>query len=256
MKDNQNNQKVAIVTGGAAGIGKACALRLVKEGIRVVINDISEDNGVTTCNLIKDQGGAAHFVQGNIADDDVCRELAETALHNWGRIDILVANAAARNFTRFIETTDAEWDSMLAVNLKGTAQTCKAVLPAMVEQKSGTIVLMSSVHYLEGRMDMPIYDVTKAGIVSMARSLAIEYGPANIRVNAVCPGLTITDFHINKATEEGRDPSQLCNVEFGALKRTAEPSEIAGAVYFLCSEDASYVTGHALMVDGGFSIGS
>jgi 2-hydroxycyclohexanecarboxyl-CoA dehydrogenase len=251
----ENNQKVAIITGGAAGIGKACALRFVEEGMRVVIGDISEDIGVQTRDLIQDQGGEALFVPGSIAYKDVCRELADTAMNNWGRIDILVANAAARNFTRFVETSDEEWDSLLAVNLKGTAQSCQAVLPTMVEQKSGIIVLMSSVHYLEGRTEMPIYDATKAGIVSMTRSLAIEYGPNNIRVNAVCPGLTITDFHINKAKQEGRELSELQEMEFGALKRTAKPSEIAGAVYFLTSDDSSSVTGHALMVDGGFSAG-
>ena len=253
MKDNR---KVAIITGGAAGIGKACALRFAKEGMRVVIGDISEDNGLKTRDSIRDQGGEALFVPGSIADKDVCKELAATALNEWGRTDILVANAAARNFTHFIETTEEEWDSLLAVNLKGTAQSCKAVLPSMIEQKSGAIVLLSSVHYLAGRTDMPIYDVTKAGIVSMARSLAIEYGEDNIRVNAVCPGLTITDFHINKAKEEGIGVSELRELKIGALKRPAEPSEIAGAVYFLTSDDASFVTGHALMVDGGFSAGS
>ena len=120
-----SSQKVAIITGGAAGIGKACALRFVKEGMRVVIGDLSEDIGVQTRDLLRDQGGDVEFVPGSVADKAVCRKLAETALNKWGRIDILLANAAARDFTRFVETSDEEWDSMMAVNLKGTAQCCQ-----------------------------------------------------------------------------------------------------------------------------------
>jgi 2-hydroxycyclohexanecarboxyl-CoA dehydrogenase len=250
-----SEKKVAIITGGAAGIGKACAFRFANENIRLVINDISEDIGQRTCQQINEQRGEALFVHGSIEDNIVCQKMAQTALGAWGRIDILVANAAARNFTPFIETNTEEWDTMLGTNLKGTAQSCQAVLPTMCSQESGAIVLLSSVHYLLGRTEMPIYDVTKAGIVSMARSLAIEYGTKKIRVNAVCPGLTITDFHINKAKEEGRSIESLKAVQPGALKRPADPSEIAAAVFFLASEASSYVTGHALMVDGGASVG-
>ncbi len=250
-----SDSKVAIITGGAAGIGKACALRLVKEKIRVVINDISAELGEGTCQQIKEQGGEARFVHGSIEDKHVCEQMAQTALETWGRIDILVANAGARNFTPFLKTNTEEWDTMLGTNLKGTAQSCQAVLPTMCSQESGAIVLVSSVHYLLGRTEMPIYDATKAGIVSMARSLAIEYGPQKIRVNAVCPGLTITDFHINKAKAESRSVESLKAAQPGALKRPADPSEIAEAVFFLASEASSYVTGHALMVDGGASVG-
>ena len=250
-----SDPKVAIITGGAAGIGRACALRFVEENIRVVIGDISEENGKKTCALIESQGGEARFVPGNIKDDSVCRSLAETALNGWGRIDILVANAAARSFTSFIETDAEEWESMLGVNMIGTAQTCNAVLPTMIAQQSGAIALVSSVGFIVGRTDMPIYDASKAAIVSMTRTLAIEYGTRNIRVNAVCPGFTVTDFHISKAKEEGESVTELKAAKVGALNRPADPSEIASAIYFLVSDDASYITGHALVVDGGASAG-
>ncbi len=247
--------RVAVITGGAAGIGRACAMRFSQEGIRVVIGDISEENGQQACALIEREGGEALFVPGNIKDNSICQRLSETALNEWGRIDILVANAAARSFTAFIETDAEEWKTMLEVNMIGTAQSCNAVLPTMIAQQSGAIVLISSVGFIMGRTEMPIYDASKAAIVSMTRSLAIEYGPRKIRVNAVCPGFTVTDFHINKAREAGESVADLKESKVGALKRPAEPSEIASAVYFLVSDDASYITGHALVVDGGASAG-
>ena len=250
------NSRVAIVTGGAAGIGKACALRFVKENIRVVIGDISEENGEQTCQFIESQGGEARFVLGNINDDATCQSLVDSALSEWGRIDILVANAASRSFTSFIDTKAKEWESMLGVNMIGTAQTCNAVIPTMITQGSGAIVLVSSVGFLIGRTDMPIYDASKAALVSMTRSLAIEYGSQNIRINAVCPGFTVTDFHINKAKNVGESISELKSAQVGALNRPADPSEIASAIYFLVSDDASYITGHSLVVDGGASAGN
>jgi meso-butanediol dehydrogenase/(S,S)-butanediol dehydrogenase/diacetyl reductase len=245
---------VAIITGGAAGIGKACAIRFAREGIRVVIGDISDDDGAQTLRTLEESGADAVFEAGTIAEESFCRHLAEIAIEKWGRIDILVANAANRNFSRLIDATEREWDEMLAVNLKGTAFCCKAALPQMIRQRSGSIVLVSSVHYQAGRRDMPIYDATKAGIVSMTKSLAVDHASDGIRVNAVCPGLTITDFHIRKAVREGRSVDELKQTKIGPMQRPADPSEIAAAVYFLASNEASFITGHALMVDGGFSI--
>jgi meso-butanediol dehydrogenase/(S,S)-butanediol dehydrogenase/diacetyl reductase len=144
---------------------------------------------------------------------------------------------------------------MLAVNLKGTAFSCKAVLPQMIRQRSGAIVLLSSVHHQVGRSEMPLYDATKAGIVSLTKSLAVDHAGQGIRVNAICPGLTITDFHIRKAIREGRSVDELKQTRIGPLQRPADPSEIAAAIYFIASAEASFITGQALMVDGGRSIG-
>ena len=243
--------RVAIVTGGGAGIGKACAKRFVDEGMRVVIGDIAGDDGRATLEELGDQ---AVFEQGSIADESFCERLARVALERWGRIDVLVANAAHRNFSRVIDASAEEWDQMLAVNLKGTAMSCKSVLPQMVRQGKGSIVLLSSVHWQVGRKDMPIYDATKAAIVSLTKSLAVDHAADGIRVNAVCPGLTITDFHIRKAQNEGRSVEALWKTDIGRLQRPADPSEIAAAVYFLASDEASFITGQALMVDGGLSV--
>ncbi len=249
MKD-----RVAVITGGAAGIGKACAIRFAHEGMRLVLADLDEQDGERTLETLREMGADAVFEAGNIADEAFCRRLAFIAEERWGRLDVLVANAANRNFSRVVDATEQEWDEMLAVNLKGTAFSCKAVLPKMIEQKRGSIVLLSSVHLVVGRKEMPIYDATKSGIVSLTKSLAVDHAPDGVRVNAVCPGLTITDFHVRKAIREGRSVDELKRTKIGLLQRPADPSEIAAAVFFLVGDEASYITGQALMVDGGLSV--
>ncbi len=250
----RSKHRVAIITGGAAGIGRACAIRFAREGYGVVIGDISSDDSAKTVEAVQETGAAAVFESGTIADEVFCQRLADLAMTKWGRIDVLVANAANRNFSRLIDASEREWDEMLEVNLKGTAFSCKAVLPHMIRQRSGAIVLISSVHYRVGRKEMPLYDATKAGIVSMTKSLAVDHAADGIRVNAICPGLTITDFHMRKAIREGRSVDELKQTKVGALQRPADPSEIAAAVYFMASDEASFITGQALMVDGGSSI--
>lgn len=249
-----SEHRVAIISGGAAGIGRACAIRFAHEGFKVVIGDVAAEDGAKTLEAIEALGAGAVFEIGTIADEAFCRRLADVAVEKWGRVDVLVANAANRNFSRLIDASEREWDEMLAVNLKGTAFCCKAVLPQMIRQRSGAIVLISSVHYQSGRKEMPIYDATKAGIVSMTKSLAVDHAADGVRVNAICPGLTITDFHIRKAIREGRSVDELKQTRVGALQRPADPSEIAAAVYFMASDEASFITGQALMVDGGASI--
>ena len=223
--------------------------------MRLVLADISQDDGAQTLEMLEARGAEAVFEHGSIADETFCKKLTGRAIEKWGRIDVLVANAAQRNFTRVVETTEKEWDAILAVNLKGTAFSCKAVLPQMIKQKAGAIVLLSSVHHQVGRNEMPIYDATKAGIVSLTKSLAVDHAADGIRVNAICPGLTITDFHIRKAIQEGRSVDKLKRTRIGPLQRPADPSEIAAAIYFMASDEASFITGQALMVDGGLSIG-
>ena len=247
--------RVAIITGGAAGIGKACAIRFAAEGMKTVIGDMSAEDGAQTVDALKQMGAEAVFLHGSIASECFSTDLASAALDRWGSIDVLVANAANRNFTPLQYATEQEWDQMLAVNLKGTAFSCKAVLPQMIAQHSGSIVLISSVHHQLGRSEMPLYDATKAGIVSLTKSLAVDHAGDGIRANAVCPGFTVTDFHTRKAVAEGRSVEELKSSKVGLLQRPADPAEIAAAVYFLASDEASFITGQALMVDGGLSVG-
>jgi len=251
-----STDKVAIVTGGGAGIGKACALRLAEEGVRVVIGDLSAEDGQKTRDLIRDEGGQAIFQPGNVAQEADCQAWARAALEHWGRIDILVANAGARVRGSLLEATEADWQTIIDVNLKGVAYSCKAVLPAMIEQQAGAIVIISSANALVGRANMPLYDATKAAVLSLTRSLAVAHGQDGIRANAICPGYTMTDFHERAAQARGVSPEELRarNTGYALLGKPAEPGQIAAAVYFLASDDASNITGQSLMVDGGLSV--
>jgi meso-butanediol dehydrogenase/(S,S)-butanediol dehydrogenase/diacetyl reductase len=191
-----------------------------------------------------------------VSQASACEHVAQQALSAWGRIDMLVANAGVQIGGGLLEADEGDWERILAVNLKGVAYCCKAVIPAMLQQGSGAIVVVSSVNALVGSAGMAIYDMSKAGVLALMRSLATEFGQRGIRVNAVCPGNTLTDFHVEKMARKGVSVEQIREMTsgYGLLGRIAEPDEIANAIYFLASEQASFISGHALVVDGGFSV--
>ncbi|MBC8234630.1 glucose 1-dehydrogenase [bacterium] len=250
--------QVAIITGGGAGIGKACSIHFAKEGVKVVIADISKEDGVATSQLIKDNGGQAVFCQGDVSREADCQAFAQMALDTYGRIDVLVANAGARVSGSILDATEEDWEKIIGVNLKGIAYCCKAVLPTMIKQHSGAIVITSSANALVGRSGMPLYDATKAAVLSLTRSLAMAHGKDGIRVNSICPGYTMTDYHERAAQKRGISPQELRerNTGYGLLGKPGEPHQIASAVFFMASEDASNITGQYLMVDGGISVSS
>jgi len=249
---------VVVITGAGSGIGKACALRFADAGASLVIVDRDDDTGQQTVKDLQDKGVEAVFCNADVSREQDCTEFARQAIDRFSRIDVLVANAGIRSFGTVIETTEDDWDRMLAVNLKGVHFSCKAVLPKMMEQKSGAIVLIGSTTAMTGRTNMPIYDVTKFGVLSLNRSLAATYGKYGIRVNTICPSKTITEFHLNKAKAQGISPDAFRAQfeDYGLLGRAGEPAEIAAAVYFMASHEASFITGQHLMVDGGYSIGA
>lgn len=253
-----SESKVAIVTGSGRGIGKACAERFAKEGYNLVVVDWEKEAGETAAEHLKSLGVNAIFCHADVSVEKDCHGFADKAFETFGRIDVLVANAGIRVFGTVLEATEEDWDKMLAVNLKGVNFSCKAVLPQMMEQKSGAIVLIGSTTALTGRTNMPIYDVTKFGVLSLARSLAATCGKHGIRVNTVCPAKTITEFHINRAKAEGLSEGAFRKQfeDYGLLGRAAEPEDIAGAVHFMAGKDAAFITGQCLMVDGGYSIGA
>jgi len=249
---------VVIITGAGSGIGRACAVRFAAEGARVVIVDRADADGRATVELLKSRSAEAVFVYADVSVEKECRDFARAAIDAFGRIDVLVANAGIRVFGTVLDATEEDWDRILSVNLKGVSFSCKAVLPKMIEQKSGALVLIGSTTALTGRTNMPLYDATKFGVLSLTRSLAATYGRNGIRVNAVCPSFTLTEFHFKKAMADGISAETLRERHkgYGLLGRPGEPEEIAAVVHFMTSKDASFVTGQYLIVDGGFSIGS
>lgn len=253
-----SEKPVAIVTGAAAGIGKACAVRFGKEGFRVVVVDRSETDGKGTTDLLESRGVEAIFCHADVSSEAECVHFARSAVEAFGRIDVLVGNAGIRIPGTILERSSEDWDRILGVNLKGVAFSCKAVLPTMIAQKSGAIVLIGSTAALTARSDSPLYDATKYGVIALTRNLAVTYGKHGVRVNAICPALTLTDYHIKKAKTQGVSLDQLREKSrgYGLLGRPTEPEEIAAAVSFMAGKEASMITGQYLLVDGGFSIGA
>ena len=234
--------KTALVTGGGAGIGAATAALFRAEGARVFIVDA--------------QPGAGVDFAADVADAAKALEAVEQALATLGGLDILVNNAAMRNYAAIGEATPAEWQSVVGVNLLGAANYCKAALPALRRSGKGAIVNVSSVYAVAGRKGMGLYDAAKAGLLALTRTLAHEEAAHGIRANAVCPGSTLTDFHVNKAKAAGRDVEKLKAERdiTSLIGRWATPQEIAAPILFLASDEASFITGATLMVDGGLSI--
>jgi meso-butanediol dehydrogenase/(S,S)-butanediol dehydrogenase/diacetyl reductase len=224
--------KVALITGGAAGIGAATAKLFRSEGAKVLVVDQARGKGV--------------FV-ADVADPDAAAAAVAKALSAFGRLDILVNNAAMRNYSAVADATPEEWRAVLDVNLLGAAAYARAALPAL-RRARGSIVNVSSCYALTGRKGMAIYDASKAALIALTRTLAHEEAGRGIRVNAVCPGSTYTDFHRRRGLgRRARDNNSLAG-------RWASPREIAWPILWLASDEASFITGAALPVDGGLTI--
>ena len=250
--------KSALITGGAAGIGAALAELFCVEGAAVTLIDMDAATLTQTCAAIKQKvpGARVAYFAANVADADAAHAAVAHALAAHGQLDILVNNAAMRNNALLADATPDEWQAVLGVNLMGAANYCRAALPALRKRGNACIVNVSSCYAVTGRKGMGLYDATKAGLLALTRTLAHEEAAHGIRVNAVCPGSTLTDFHINKAHAAGKDVEQLKGERqtTSLLGRWATPMEIALPVLWLASDEASFITGTTLMVDGGLHV--
>lgn len=248
--------KTAIVTGAAHGIGRATCERLVAEGARVVVADIDTEAGQQTAADLQLQGGTADFLQIDLASEESIIAMVDRAAELCGQLDILVNNAAVF-VLRGVEATTAEWQQVLGVNVTGTALVTRQVVPHLRRAGGGAIVNMGSISSFIAQPEFVTYNASKAAIASMTRCLALDLAPDNIRVNAVCPGTVWTRVVEEMARLEGLDRAAAdVHPDFGAahmITRCADPAEIAAAVAFLVSDDASFITAECLMVDGGYT---
>ena len=250
--------KTAIITGAGAGIGAATALLFCREGASVTLVDADLAALDRTLEAIKLALPHARLLvhTADVSDEAQALAAVEKTLQAWGKLDILVNNASMRNYSALANATTAEWQAMVGVNLIGCANYAKAALPALRLSGKGSIVNVASCYAVTGRKGMGLYDATKAAQLAMTRTLAFEEAAHGVRVNAVCPGSTLTDFHINKATAAGKDIEKLKTERqtTSLLGRWASPEEIAAPILWLASDEASFITGTSLMVDGGLSI--
>ena len=241
--------KVAIVTGAGRGIGRAIALRFASEGARVVVDDINDDWGQATVDAIGEGNGEACYVRADVSDPAAVGQLVSATTDRFGRLDVLVNNAICS-----IEAiNDDDWQPVLDVCLQGAGNCCKAVVPVMQEQGSGVIVNISSVNALFTWGDFWAYSAAKAGLIALARNIATNYGRHGIRANVICPGTVRTEIWEPLCREQPGLEARLA--EQYPLGRIAEPGEIANAALFLASDEASFVTGATLPVDGGLTAG-
>lgn len=241
--------KVAIITGSAQGIGLATALRFAAEGARVVVSDIGQQRVDQAVAAIVAQGGQAIGAVVDVTDRLAIDAMVEKVKATWGRIDVLINNAGITKDARLAKMSSAQFDAVIAVNLKGVFECTQAVAETMTAQGSGSIVNASSVVGLYGNFGQTNYAATKAGVIGFTKTWARELGPKGVRVNAVCPGFVMTP--ILDTVPEAVKQKMIEKVPLGRLGR---PEEIAAVYAFLASDDSSYMNGAVLEVSGGIQL--
>jgi len=242
--------KVAVITGAASGMGLAMASKFALEGAKVVIVDLAGDKAEEAARKIREKGGEVIAFQGDVSSRNRMSEIVSEVLKKFGKIDVLVNNAGIYRGKPFWEEPLDIWELLFRVNVLGVVVPSQLIVPHMIERRSGVIINISSKAALVGEPGHAAYSASKGAVLSLTRAMAVELAPYNIRVNAICPGPTETPLVFAVTTEEERKRmASRC-----ILGRLAKPEDIASAALYLASDDASYVTGHALVVDGGMTI--
>ena len=250
---NRFADKVVAVTGGASGIGEATVRRFAEEGARVAFADRDADRGSRVAVEVGTQGSVAHFVEADMGKESDATGFVEAAVERFGRLDVLVNNAGIRKYQAVTEASKASWDEMLAVNLLSYALCSRTAIPVMAAGGGGAIVNVASIRSLVAGPECVQYDTTKAAVLGLTRSMARDHAAQGVRVNAVGPGPIFTPFHEKRAEALGQTHEAYV-AEFGAetmMKRPGTAREVANGIAFLASDDASYITGTCLFIDGG-----
>lgn len=250
--------RVALVTGGGGGIGEATGRLFAEEGAAVTLLDTDRGAVEAAAAGIRSAvpGAQVMALAGDVARESDARQMIDETAARWGALHTLVNVAGVRVYAPLSDAEAADWERIIGVNVLGTAHCCKAALPRLRATGRGSIVNVSSVYGVMGRAGMGQYDTTKAAVLGFTRALAVEEAPHRVRVNAVCPGGTITPYHIRRAAARGVSEAEMRTQRAGdnLLGRWAEPREVAYPILFLASDESSFVTGAILMVDAGRSI--
>ncbi len=244
--------KVALITGSTKGIGKSIAEAMAKAGAKVVISSRKAEACAEVTKEFTDRGLSAISIPCNIANKDELQNLVDSTMKQWGRIDILVCNAAANPvYGPTAKAGDEAFDKIMGNNIKSNWWLCNMVIPQMAERKDGAVIFVSSIAALKGNTVIGLYGVSKAADTALVRNYACEWGPSNVRVNAILPGLVKTDFARalweNEKLRQAREAAT-------PLRRLGEPEEIGGIAVFLASKAASFITGQTIIADGGVTI--
>lgn len=249
--------KVSLITGAASGMGRATAILFAREGSKVAAADVDEAGGRKTVDLIHEIGGDAFFVKADVSREADARNMVEQTVARYGRLDILFNNAGVEQGVELTEMTEQEWDRVVDIDLKGVFLGSKYGIREMLKTGGGVIISTASISGILAQNSLPAYNAAKAGVINLTHNIALEYGPRNIRANAICPGAIETPML--KRAFDGKPENEPIRKYFHhtvPLHRLGQPEDIAKAALFLASDDASYITGHALVVDGGFTVGS
>ena len=248
--------KVAIITGSGSGIGKATALLFGREGAKVMSADLMADTAQATAGEIKDAGGQADSLQADVSVAADVERMINTTVERFGRLDILVNNAGIEVIMPIVQVPEEMWDRLIDVNLKGVFLGCKYAIPQMIKQGGGAIVNTASIAGLRGFATFGTYSASKGGVVLLTKTLAVEYARFNIRINCVCPGIIRTPM-LERGLMAVPNPEEFLERTEQAhpLGRLGEPEEVARGMLFLASDEASFITGVPLPIDGGIYAG-
>jgi len=252
--------KIVVLTGAASGIGRSTAVLFAKEGAKLILSDVQDEEGSKTLKKVKDEGAEVTYIHCDVSKTDDVKKMINFTIDKYGRIDILINNAGVVRVGPMETFPDEDYELLINVNLKGTYFCCKHAIPHLKKQKSGVIVNLASVAAHIGQVAHANYCSTKAGILGMTRGLALDLAPFNVRVNTVSPGATYTPMLVGDITKNANERGvdfEVVKKEFeeeGVMGRMADPIEIAKGILFLADDDkSSYMTGADLRLDGGWT---